>query len=1190
MENKEELYEIGKITVKKKEEKNLNIIYNKKNINEADKLNNFDLDNKSDEESKNKCLRCLNCFSIPLLLINYTTHAVKINCNQGHNISMDIKDYIEKGYMNNFYNQICSQCKSKIDILTERKNYFCKECNEIFCRTCIKNHNLIFNNNNDNQNKNIVHHFINLEKYDTTCILHNETYGYFCLDCKMNICQYCFHSKHKLHKVVDLDDINLKRKEIKKIKENYSIEKENLKLAGDVFKKLIIKIKKEIKKIFEYKEAELKFKENIIKIYEKKIDNYNIIKNIKNLLFNNCLFVIDNKSSSIEQLNYFYDYLNKDYEKINKKELIKKESNSSIISKLTNKYTSENDINYIKNKINIEVNNEILNKTINDDKIEENKNKDNLNNKVKSYDKTINKIKIKKIDKIDNKNIRYHKKRKTVQMTNIDSLKNNYNKLIIDKKENKINNISDISRDISSDDIKINSLLNSDDLIGKNKKINKKMIENHSIRNKDKNNIIQSDKIEVNKIKSKKSKIKKIVKKVKKKFVKKDYNNTSESESNAESNRKLNIKETILFNKSKNNINFQENIFKNIDIKIKQYDNKEIENRLSKKSNKNDDIKENKIIKNEIQKEKISNGKKIFKDNNNIFDKENKKEANSSNNTEIEDNNIKDLLMKKLKIIKPENNKKNKDLIDSYRHKKIVNQNNSKNISYNFQINHSVVEFYSYGNLYESLREKKKRIQILYKIPSFELKKSLLNNSYSRRNNSFSYITSDKIKSTNYINNEINKNLTSVFNNENVEMIKNEEIKDNKFTNKNKDIITRINKSNEKNNNDKNINKVLQPINNNNRNCSNSSKAINSIENTPIKDSELYLSDGMTLNDFKTKSLRLTIKEYENSVFSILEINSSIFAVGFLNGEIDIYEKNDIIFLFSIEEHNSRINNMFLLKEPNTILSSSFDYTMKKIKIIEEKKTYIIEFIFEGYNNIIYKGIEIYNDYIISISFGGEIVIWRKITNKSYLNINKYIIQNEELYDIIEINKKSIAISTNENLYFFNINNNSNHKNELLVQNKKILNLDFKQRNNMILINNNILGLLLKNEICLIDVAHKQIISKTKISEGKPETIILMKNKTILISISNYNIKDYDEDTKEKNCRIASNKMIFMQYEMVSTGLMFLIKKEENSDKINVKDFCRITSMSEFNNGIILFSTSGMEDNKICGSISAFDY
>ena len=239
------------------------------------------------EESKNKSLRCLNCFSIPLLFLNHSTHTIKINCNLGHNISMDIKEFLEKGYSNNFYNQICSQCQSKIDILTERKNYYCKECNEIFCRTCIKSHNLIFNNS---ENQNLVHHFINLDNYDTTCVLHNETYEYFCLECNRNICQYCYYSLHKTHKIVDLDDIVLRRKEFKKIKDNFNIEKENLNLASQLIKKLIIKIKKEVNKILEYKEAELKFKESIINIYEKKVDNYNIIKNIKNLLFNTCQF------------------------------------------------------------------------------------------------------------------------------------------------------------------------------------------------------------------------------------------------------------------------------------------------------------------------------------------------------------------------------------------------------------------------------------------------------------------------------------------------------------------------------------------------------------------------------------------------------------------------------------------------------------------------------------------------------------------------------------------------------------------------------------------------------------------------------------------------------------------------------------------------------------------------------------
>ena len=155
MDIKEKSYENekGETRDDKSEDKNKKIPHIKKMMNGEDKNDFLKYRQKSaspergSQESKNKTLRCLICFSISFLLLNQSTHTVKINCNQGHNISIDIKDYLEKGFMNNFYNQICSQCKSKISILSESKNYYCHECNEIFCRTCIKNHNLIFNNN-----------------------------------------------------------------------------------------------------------------------------------------------------------------------------------------------------------------------------------------------------------------------------------------------------------------------------------------------------------------------------------------------------------------------------------------------------------------------------------------------------------------------------------------------------------------------------------------------------------------------------------------------------------------------------------------------------------------------------------------------------------------------------------------------------------------------------------------------------------------------------------------------------------------------------------------------------------------------------------------------------------------------------------------------------------------------------------
>ena len=1208
----------------KSEEKINKLLSSEKSQNDQDKNKSITTQKSTDtmvDESKNKCLRCLNCFSIPLLLFNNTTHSIKLNCNQGHNISIDIKDYLEKGYTNNFYNQICSQCKSKIDVLTERRNYYCKECNEIFCRNCIKNHNLIFNNNNDNQN---VHHFINLEKYDTTCILHNETFDYFCCDCNNNICQFCYQCQHKTHKIIDLDDINLKRKEFTKIKDYLNLEKESLNIASLLMKKLIIKIKKEVKKILEYKEAELKFKESVIKIYERKIDNYNIIKNVKNLLFNNSPFVIDSKKSYIEQLNYFYEYMNKGVGKIKPKK-----SNTSLSSKVIS-LSDDGDCKVINLNIKKE-----LNKSNAENKSEDKKkgkvSTNNSNDKPKSSDK-IKKIKNKKIHKKDE--MVYHKKGNTMQL-------NDAELLIVNKEyEN-----SKESNKTKTEKKKDNNLINSFDET-ENRKI-KNMQKIYINEEKDLNktdvsragNTIESEKNENNKSQTKKVKIKKIVKKVKKKIkvidtgenisnsihltgnvksVDKNNDNNNNNNNKAIMNlTDININNNINMiylekekqpekekekpaSKSKEKENEKENEKEKEKekekegeiIKLKNHNHKDIENNVYKKIKlkKNNINKDNNKFKNEaikLENNKIKNElKKKRKLKDKSFEKEEKKkDAHKNPNV-----NIKKIFTN---IPKPEK-KINLNILDSYRHRKIYNKNKSRNVSLNFKINHSFADFFPPGNLNDSIS--KKRIQKIFRDPSFDIKRiNRLSNSFSG-DNSFSLVSGDKLKAFNFMGQQINRDLKDAFNKESANKNNNNEDSPEKDKNKN-NIQAKINTIKIESNMQQNVNQVNNNNNSNSKNNNNDEHSkknnnndYNYSESKVAKDNELYLSDGKTLNEFKSKTLKLTVKEYENTVFSILEINSSIFAVGFLNGEIDIYDTNEIVCLFSVTEHNSRINNMFLLKEPNTILSASFDYTMKKIKLIEEKKTYVVEFVFDGYDNIIYKGIELNNENIISISFGGEINVWNKLTSKAYAKSKKIIINNEELYDIIEINNKLLAISSDENLRFFNINTN---KKEFLIENKVIGDLEFKRRNNMILLNNNILGILLKSEVGLIDIVHKQIITKCKIYEGKPETITLMKDKTVLISISNYNIKDYDEDTEEKIERskmTKTNKVIFLQYELVNNGLSFLIKKEEVSDKINSKDYCRITSVLEFNNGIIIFSTSGMEDNKMCGTFSAFDY
>jgi hypothetical protein len=169
------------------------------------------------DEIMNNDLRCLNCYLIPFLTINTPTHSINLNCNFGHSTKLSVEEYLEKGYENNFSNLSCNKCKTKI-FKNEKDFIYCKECSELLCLNCVKKHNNLYDDS---------HHMVHLDKFDSTCILHNETYDYFCLDCKKNICQYCFDEFHNEHNLVDLDDINLKRKEVKKVKESYLKEKEN---------------------------------------------------------------------------------------------------------------------------------------------------------------------------------------------------------------------------------------------------------------------------------------------------------------------------------------------------------------------------------------------------------------------------------------------------------------------------------------------------------------------------------------------------------------------------------------------------------------------------------------------------------------------------------------------------------------------------------------------------------------------------------------------------------------------------------------------------------------------------------------------------------------------------------------------------------------------------------------------------
>ena len=1211
------------------------------------------------ENTRNKYLRCLNCSLIPSLTLDVKHHTINIDCKCGVHNTLNITDYLEKGFKNNFNNQQCFLCQNKIDFKNERKNFFCQECNGFFCKNCIKKHEI----------QNSKHHTITLDKFDTYCILHKESNDYYCNTCQENICQYCFDEIHSKHNVVDLDDINLKRKEIKKIKEYCMKEKENLFNLNTFIKKLLIKIQKEINKIMEYKENELEFKKTIIYSYETKIDNYHTIKNVKNLLFNINPFNFEDSANNsdlnnsqnsstenIDKLISVYKYILSD-SYINVDETIDEKSSNSIkeINKNFTKDISSSTktdevtkISYPHKKNKSKVSKDTVHIATCIEVINNNNNKNEAKSKNKNDNKKnlTNKVNLKNIANIHvaNNNYENNVTNKHLDMNEeFCTVKTSYEKVNLKQHvlKNNLNNNNFISankipKNQPSGKIKINNLIKAKKLENYDPSNNNKTI--------DENNLLSKKKLSIEKVKTNiaqkittshrdsnrntsdfdskdnykqetdfrsdttnpqfinsKTSLKPVMQNISKN-IKTTNNEIGITKLPIKQNNKNN--EAFLFNKNKigkikggklrasmNNGEEDEEDEEEEEEEDDEEESEEEEDEEIGKSNKN--LSPIKNIEKNNQMNNINNNKdnsllesfvNSFVEFSNIKPNESEKGQNDnflnsfkakidySNNSSLRNSNNQNVFSNKTNnlknlVINTDSNNTNNNLLKSklknknrieddfyfkkfnydseaYRHKKILPKTNGLRSS----------SLFNFGN--KNITDSKKRIQHIYKDPYFDMRnafressrKSILNASiYSNNNNSINFGNIGNISLNNSLSYYDCENNILNFIGQKVAKDKISQMSDKKdFLNEIKSTEKSIDK----------INNYLSPNNN---------------KNDLINNEEVYLNDGKTLNEFAPKGVRLTIRELDNSVCSLVELDVNHFVCGFLYGEIDIYDTNELSCLLTINEHKARVNYLFLLKD-KCILSSSFDNTMKKIKFLENSKTYVVEFVFSSYENIIYKGIELVNNEIVSISFGGQISFWNKVSNKSYIKHKEYKVNDEEIYDMLELIDNELVISTDESLKFFDI---LTYKNTHTINDMKFAH----KNNNMTQINMDILGVLLKNEVGLINIHTKQILNKISLNEKSiPEIILSMNDKTVLVGLT---VNNFDGN---------ENKIILKQFELVDDNLIVAIEKEENKKKKGNNDYLRITSLIELTNGVIVFGTSGFEDYKLSGTVSFLDY
>ena len=1122
------------------------------------------------DDYKNKDFRCLTCYLIPFLTLNPPTNLIDINCNFGHTKKINLDEYLQSGYNNNFINLSCSKCKAQF-VKNEKIFMYCKECSEIVCDNCIIKHNNMFDD----------HHIINSDKYDTTCILHNETYDYFCLDCKKNICQYCSEDFHSEHNLVDLDDINFKRKEIKNIKENFMKERENYLNIPYIFNEIVIKLKQELDKIMINIKNQIKFKQSIINTYENKVDNYNAIINLKNLVFNLNPFTIDKNITAIDNMINLMKYANmSDIHVNNNKNDNLKKTRSNIKKTYKDKNIKNNN-----DPINIKNDNEVKKVKI---ETSENAEKKDILEGGDNQDKNIeenNNINVhKKFNTFNKKNVIFNqKKNENISNTNKQIKEYNDNRRNNNKSMQIINKIPHEDKNVIDKNTNKNKL---PDIFERYKRIKRDNIDNN-ITNKKEEDINKNNEEKIfRKLISRSTKNLGYVKTDPQEFRSSNHNlqhkKNKQNDNNDNKENKIIPKPQKIRNVNDKDVDPYTLITKFNNNEIR--DNKEYEKRnVSQKKKEKQKEKELKL-KNEIKNIKINKSNKKLREkdklkvsrdeedeedeeeeeeedddedenNNEELESDQDNEEDESEEDESEDDDNKNNIIEENKI-----KKENAKLKSNIRNEKYDKYSNDKKYSNEKYSNDKNYTNEKYSN--------DKRLSNDQKIPN---DKRLSNdNKYSndkRLSNDNKFSNDKKYSNVKDFDKELddeikknNININEFLNNEENESFRHQKIypKSNvSFDNLDiSDIFTSKKNSQPK----KNFSSIKE------KNNSNKINTFNKNRNNNINNNNKFTRD-INVNEFRPKSTNLKMKETNNTVCCLLEVKDNIFACGFLLGEIDVYNVNYLNCLFSILEHKSRISNMSLLND-KSLLTSSFDHTMKKIRI-NDNNTYTLEYVFKSFKNIVYKGIELNNFDIVSISFRGNINIFKKEGFNNYKNYRQHEIADEEIYNVIELFPiKELAIATDECLRFFSMDGYKNIGNVHLLQ--------FRKGNNMVQINKNNLIVLLKHDLGLVNIYQRQLIYKCSLGNiGKPECICYLKDNSVLVGMSN---NKYDKI-----------QFLFRQYGLKMNKLKILAEKIEEINKKEKDDYCRISSIIELKNKNIVYVTAGFEEFKLVGNITIID-
>ena len=247
-----------------------------------------------------KVFRCLTCNFIPILTLENDNKTVNIKCINGHNAKMSLNEYMQKGFLNSLDRVKCDKCNIKHE--PKKVFKYCENCDQIYCKSCLKNHNNIYFN----------HCYISVRKMDIICCKHELNFTYFCEQCQKNLCIKCIHThNNKEHRLLSLKQSKLSQNKLNDITDYISKEMETINEIINYFNEKIDIIKSKFYEAIKEQKQILKFKSNIVYTYELKDTNYQILTNVKNLELDSKKFDPPNEVlDEFESIKYIFEFLN----------------------------------------------------------------------------------------------------------------------------------------------------------------------------------------------------------------------------------------------------------------------------------------------------------------------------------------------------------------------------------------------------------------------------------------------------------------------------------------------------------------------------------------------------------------------------------------------------------------------------------------------------------------------------------------------------------------------------------------------------------------------------------------------------------------------------------------------------------------------------------------------------------------